>query len=222
MCFHLPLSVYLLSFLLSKAERTYDTLYLVTNNEVEAEQQELLTHAGFSPGDLEWEAQGIFYRATKPRVEAVVTGVRTDGSPIPRQLKNADGTSMSLGVSENVAFFDLVYCDPDRIEIGSSFEDTIPALWLTAGAVGDPSALKPESAWLLLEHSPLAVLLDEDNFRPFLSKLRERPDVTHVWLVTDSEAAFARMRERIPGERQVGMLYREYLHNFVVNAEVAR
>jgi len=28
MCFHLPLSVYLLSFLLSKAERLYDSLYL--------------------------------------------------------------------------------------------------------------------------------------------------------------------------------------------------
>jgi hypothetical protein len=30
------------------------------------------------------------------------------------------------------------------------------------------------------------------------------------------------MRERIPGDRFVDMLYRDYLRNFVVNAEVAR
>ena len=40
-----------------------------------------------------------------------------------------------------------------------------------------------------------------------------------MWLVTDSERAFARMREGIGGIRDVGMLYRDYLRNFQVNVD---
>jgi adenine-specific DNA-methyltransferase len=193
---------------------------LVTNNEVDEQVATKLNEAGQFFGDEEYEQRGVCRAVTIPRVTATLTGKRLDGTPTPGA--HLGGRPYEQGFDENAVFLDLAYDDPDRIEIGNGFDDIIPTLWLAAGAMGDPDQIKPKPAWLLPDHSPLAVLLDEDCFRPFLAKLLKRPDVTHVWLVTDSEAAFARMRERIPGERPVGMLYRDYLRNFVVNGEVAR
>jgi adenine-specific DNA-methyltransferase len=47
--------------------------------------------------------------------------------------------------------------------------------------------------------------------------LESRPDVTHVWIVTDSEDAFAEMRSVLPGRISTSMLYRDYLRNFRIN-----
>jgi hypothetical protein len=43
--------------------------------------------------------------------------------------------------------------------------------------------------------------------------------VTHVWLVTDSEEAYAEMRSALPARLAVSMLYRDYLRNFRINTE---
>ncbi|MGH9197464.1 MAG: hypothetical protein ACRD1T_17190, partial [Acidimicrobiia bacterium] len=64
------------------------------------------------------------------------------------------------------------------------------------------------------ENTPIAALLDEDKFKAFRMVLEKRPDISHVWLVTYSDTAFARMRERLPAHCVVGMLYRDYLRNF--------
>jgi len=50
-----------------------------------------------------------------------------------------------------------------------------------------------------------------------VAALEVRPDITHVWLVTDSERAFADMRAALPVDYSVGMLYRDYLRNFAIN-----
>jgi len=52
---------------------------LVTNNEVDAATSARLTALGTYPGDAEYEAAGIFQSVTRPRVEALITGHRTDG-----------------------------------------------------------------------------------------------------------------------------------------------
>ena len=119
-------------------------------------------------------------------------------------------------------FFDLAYEDPDGIEVGERFADILPALWLAAGALGHPSDLKADEDWFLVDGVPFAVLLDEDHFGGFAELVRRRDDLTHVWLVTDSDNAFARMREGLPKRLVIGMLYRDYLRNFRINTEVAR
>ena len=50
----------------------------------------------------------------------------------------------------------------------------------------------------------------------FLTRLAGRDDLTHVYLVTDSEDAFQEMARqlRVP---QVIQLYRDYLENFMIN-----
>jgi adenine-specific DNA-methyltransferase len=191
---------------------------LVTNNELDEETASVLEAQGLAPGDEDYEARGICRAVTIPRVRATLTGRRADGSAVEETY--LDGTEISDGFGENATFFDLVYADPDAIDVGGEFDDIIPALWLAAGCQGNPADLEHDTAWLLSSSSRFAVLLDEDRFRRFSAELSKHPEITHVWLVTDSETAFARMRDGISGSRTVGMLYRDYLRNFRVNVDM--
>ena len=65
--------------------------------------------------------------------------------------------------------------------------------------------------------STYGALFKEAAFRRFREELLARPDVTHVWLVTDSEEAFAEMYSALPRKLTVSMLYRDYLQNFRIN-----
>jgi adenine-specific DNA-methyltransferase len=185
---------------------------LVTNNEVAEDLAAQLAAKGLAPGDPEFEARGICKAITIPRVRATLTGLRPDGKPAEGQY--LDGTEIADGFDQNAVFFDVAYEDPNAIEVGQRLDKVLPALWLVAGCIGNPTNLKPEPEWLLSDDVPFAVLLDEDHFKGFARRVRDRDEVTHVWLVTDSTSAFARMRERLPEGLTVGMLYRDYLRNF--------
>ena len=77
---------------------------------------------------------------------------------------------------------------------------------------------RPIPAMVLPEGNPFAVLVDENRFADFLTALGGREDITHVFLVTDSEEAFQEMagQLRVP---HVVQIYRDYLENFVINRE---
>ena len=192
---------------------------LVTNNEVSYELASKLHDDGHFRGDPEYEAMGICRRVTVPRVVAALSGRRIDGTVVPGKYKWAAQRPFADGFPENAAFYDLVYENPDLIEIGERFADVLPTLWLTAGAIGDPSSLKAETRWFLADDRPFAVLLDEDHFFEFAAAIEQHSGLTHVWLVTDSEAAFGRMRSHLSADFKVGMLYRDYLRTFRINVE---
>jgi len=206
--------------LLNTADGGRRRVILVTNNEVDEKTAKALNKKGQFVGDEDFEAHGIAHAVTIPRVQAALSGVRQDGTPVPG--KYIGGRKFASGLAGNAAFFDLCYEDADLLETGTHFDDIVPLLWLAAGCYGDPGRLEAGEDWLMPKGSPFAVLLDEDRFRGFLAELAKRPDIDHVWLVTDSENAFARMRSRVPAGRSVGMLYRDYLRNFRINARVAR
>ena len=192
---------------------------LITNNEVDENSAKELYRQGAFVGDHLYEAAGICRAVTIPRVVAALSGVRPDGQPVKGTY--LDGRSSALGFDDNAAFFDLDYADPDGIDVGNRFDSIIPALWLAAGCKGSPENLIPSKHWLMPIDSPFAVLLDEDHFKSFRAALTKRPDITHLWLVTDSETAYARMREQLGDGLVIGMLYRDYLRNFRVNLDVA-
>jgi adenine-specific DNA-methyltransferase len=189
---------------------------LVTNNEVGAEKASQLKAEGLFPGDAGFERHGIFQGVTLPRIKAVIDGKRPDGIPVPGRHKWAAKRPFAQGFPENCAFFHLDYLDPDDVELGQQFTAILPALWLAATGVGPlPDAVSSE-AYVLPVKSPFGVLLRESSIRHFIEALKRRPDVTHVWLVTDSERAFADMRSVLPGHYKVSMLYRDYLRNFAI------
>lgn len=61
---------------------------VVTNNEVEETLARELYAAGHYPGDHEFERHGIFEAVTRPRCEALVTGLRPDGKPIEGKYRS--------------------------------------------------------------------------------------------------------------------------------------
>jgi adenine-specific DNA-methyltransferase len=195
---------------------------MVTNNEVDPDKASELNAAGLFPGDAEFDRHGIFEAVTVPRVRAVIEGKRPDGSTIPGRHKWAGRRPFAEGFEENCAFFRLDYLDPDEVELGRQFEAILPILWLAAGGIGDVPEAKITDGFLLPPDSPFGVLLRETSFVKFAAALDKRPDVTHVWLVTDSERAFTDMRAALPREYQTAMLYRDYVRNFRINTRVRR
>ncbi len=187
---------------------------LVTNNEVEGEVAAQMRKHGHLPGDSEFESRGVFEAVTRPRCEAVVTGRRPDGTAVPGVHLN--GRPYSQGFAENVEFFRVEYLDPDDVDLGGQFAAIFPSLWLAAGGIGLRPGLD-NSDMLVQSGVPYAVLFEEQRFKKFLKAIADRRDLTHVWLVTDSEDAFAEMRGMLAPRLRVSMLYRDYLRNFKIN-----
>ena len=174
-----------------------------------------LKTAGHNQGDPEFEKHGIAAAATWPRCKTVITGKRDDGSPLSGEYLT--GRQMSDGLPENLEYFRMDFIDPAHVERGDAFEGIMPILWMMAGAMGERESRRGASAWYLATHSPFAVLLRETKFSEFEEKLRERKDIHHVFLVTDSDDNFALMRHELGRKYRCVQLYKSYLDNFRVN-----
>ncbi len=190
---------------------------LVTNNEVEAELAAKLHKRGMYRGDPEYEKNGVFEMVTRPRVEAAITGHRPDGSVV--QGEYIDGRTYSQGFHENVEFFRLDYLDPNEVDLGKQFDSIFPSLWLSAGGKGKRDLPKTRTGFFMPESSAYAILFNEAKFQKFWEALKNRPEVTHAWLVTDSGEAYAEMRSDLPKSVKTSMLYHDYLRNFEINRQ---
>lgn len=179
---------------------------------------------GSYPGDPEYEAAGIFESVTKPRVEAAITGKRSNGSSasgsyLPTYL---DGWALADGFEENVSFLTLDYLDPDSVELGRQFNAIAPMLWMAAGSVGSPEAWDGKAPWSIPPSSTYAVLFDEQQINEFVQVLADS-QVTHVWLVTNSHSAYTEMRQLLPDDLiEVRQLYADYLRNFTLHSGLLR
>jgi adenine-specific DNA-methyltransferase len=190
---------------------------LVTNNEVSEKRAKQLNREGLFPGDFEFEQQGICESVTFPRSKFVINGQRDDSTVLPG--KYLDGREIAKGFDENLIYFKLDFLDPNEVALGSKFEDVLPILWLMAGAQGQLALSNDKKPFYIPDASPFAVLLKERYFSEFRAAIAKRPDITHVFLVTDSEEAYREMSAEIAGERETFMLYKNYLDNFRLNIE---
>ena len=189
---------------------------LITNNQVQIATAKLLSTDGMYQGDEEYENTGICQAITIPRIRALLTGKR-DGRSINGKYQS--GRSIAKGFDENALFLRLDYLDPDFVELGRQFNAIAPMLWMTAGSVGEWEGWDGNASWSLPADSTYGVLFDEHQIAPFAKAVEARSSVTHVWLVTNSDAAFLEMRESLPKRLlAVRQLYQDYLHNFKIKA----
>jgi len=201
------------TWLLNLADGGRRRCVLVTNNEVEAKASRRLARAGHFRGDPEYEIEGVFQAVTRPRLEAALTGLRADGKPVPGRY--IDKRPYAAGFEENVEFFRLDYLDPADIELGQRFGELLPVWWLQAGGIGErapTAAIDATSAtYALPAGSPYAFLFDPSGMPALLAGLAERPDVTHAYITTDTDEAFAELAAQLPGHLLVTQLYATYL-----------
>lgn len=200
--------------LLNAADNGRRRCVLVTNNEVDEATAIKLQAEGHHTGDPDFERHGVFERATRPRCEAAVRGVRPDGMLVEGEDMN--GRPYAAGFDENVTFFRLDYIDPDEAMLGLRLDAILPALWLAAGGQGECPTPEPGTPWMM--GGGIAVLLDEAHFARFRAALKGNAGVRDVWLVTDSPEAFAWMNTGLQSGAttplRVRRLYEDYLDRF--------
>jgi adenine-specific DNA-methyltransferase len=181
----------------------------VTNIEIAKATRDVLGRTGYLPGDPEWEAQGVFERVTRPRLETVTTGTKPDGS------------AHSEGYDENVVFYRLTYEDENQVALDRRFEAIAPLLWLRAGAVGEV-VHRSGTPWALPDDAVYGVLFDVAAARDFASAVASREaDVRHVFVVADAESAYQAAVSYLPSSVRFSTtrLYADYLHSFEINGK---
>jgi len=180
--------------LLNQARGGTRRCVLVTNNEVDGDTAAKLHAAGRYAGDADFEARGVFEAVTRPRCMAALTGERPDGKPV--KGKYLDGRPYADGFQENCEFFQLDYLDPTAAELGYEFERLLPVFWLMAGGVGPihGSAYVPFS---IMQDSPYALFSHSGHLREFRERLEGHGAVEHLFLLTDSEDAYAEWCQRL-------------------------
>jgi adenine-specific DNA-methyltransferase len=185
---------------------------LVTNNEVGEDRAKKLAKDGLFPGDAEFERHGVFEAALRPRIEAALTGQRADGEPVAGSY--LDGRAYADGFDENVEFLELTYLNPARVELGLALSDLHPVLWLQAEAKNWRRALDTDEPFWVDSDCGYAVLLDDARFGDLLGAIANDPAISHVFLVTDYDDAFAEMAADLGSGRTAHMVPRDYLRAF--------
>lgn len=206
---------------LNHQDKGFRQCICVTNNEVAADERKDLREKCLRPGDSDWERQGICQYITFPRLIAAVTGKTPDGEPIKGNYKFTDEFPISEGFPANLEYFRLDFLDKHHVALGRQFHEILPLLWLRAGAVGPRPELprnQPLPSMVLRDNNTFAVLIDETEFADFAAELADRNDLTHAYLVTDSDDGFREMAGQLEVPNVI-QLYRDYLENFVINKE---
>ncbi|NJN99415.1 MAG: hypothetical protein HC875_37615 [Anaerolineales bacterium] len=134
----------------------------------------------------------------------------------PLEVAEEEKRPMQAGFKANLEYFKLEFLDPHEVQLGQQFRAILPILWLMAGASGPRPQASGQEPYLIPAANPLAVLLDETQFRPFKAEVDARPDLSHIFLVTDSEDAFFDMKSELNAPHII-MLYKNYLQNFKIN-----
>ncbi|NQT19875.1 MAG: site-specific DNA-methyltransferase [Planctomycetes bacterium] len=137
----------------------------------------------------------------------------------PIEVQEEEKRPMREGFPTNLEYVKLDFLEKDQVALGRQFRAILPLLWLRAGAVGPrPKLTEDDSipAMLLPAKNPFAVLVDETRFADFQAALAARDDLTHVFLITDSEEAFQEMAAQLTVPHVI-QLYRDYLENFAIN-----
>jgi adenine-specific DNA-methyltransferase len=185
---------------------------LVTNNEMDEQTARRLTREGLRPGDAAWEARGVYEHVCRPRCEAALTGLQPGGAPAPGSY--LDGGEYAQGFAENCEFLRLDYLNPDDVALGSCFDRILPLLWMAGGACGGLPKRAQQSGVFAPKHEPFAIAFGESSYGALSLTLAARPDISHVWLVADSDRALADMRSSVPRNIRVSLLYADYLRWF--------
>jgi adenine-specific DNA-methyltransferase len=141
-------------------------------------------------------------------------------------VKEEEMFPMSKGFAANLAYFKLDFLDKDRVELGAAFREILPLFWLKAGAIGPMPELPagPLPSWFAPKDSNFAVLLIESRMRGFISAIKHRTSMSHIFIVTNADEAFRAMAGEVgvmmsganPNVKLVH-LYRDYLMNFIIN-----
>lgn len=128
---------------------------------------------------------------------------------------------MADGFAANVIYFKLGFLDKNAVALGRQFRELLPVLWMKAGAKGACPVLEDNNNnnlpnYLIYSKNHFAVLLSEEAYSSFMKAMDKEKDITTIFFVTDSQAAYRSMASPFR-DIETYQLYRDYLDNFRIN-----
>jgi adenine-specific DNA-methyltransferase len=161
---------------------------------------------------LDEDSAAVSKTTGKPLKKNLFIKKKVQKAPILAEIKKSEG------FKANAAFFKLGFLDKNAIALGRQFREMLPTLWMKAGACGPCPVLDGDEmpAMLVLPENRFAVLIEESAFTAFEDAIREHPQISTIYIVTDYEAGYRAMSRSFEG-KQTYQLYRDYLDNFRIN-----
>lgn len=65
------------------------------------------------------------------------------------------------------------------------------------------------------------MLFNAARWRDFVDAVKNHADVTHAFIITDSDAVYQQVVSELPSQIESTQLYGDYLHTFQINVEVS-
>ena len=122
---------------------------------------------------------------------------------------------MADGFKANAIFCELTYESEWPVRLDRAFEAIAPILWMQAGCKGKIISNRVKTFSLTDYYG---VLFDYYQASKFCDEIKKRPNLKHVFVVTDDQRRYSNICRRLPGI-EVHRLYENFLKTFQICGE---
>lgn len=174
--------------LLNAVDGGHRRCIMVTNNEVSEEEANTLINSGFQPGDEAWEKLGIARYVTWPRIKCSIKGIDVNGNPLNGEYFT--GNKKIVEYTRTVK----------QIAINASLLNTAARKSIVAlfGKDNLPQSLvKSDSHYIIADEYSTSIIFDLEYIGEYVNKLSENDHVTDIYIVTNSNTVFKKIKKEI-------------------------
>ena len=167
--------------LLNAVDGGHRRCIMVTNNEVSEEEANTLINSGFQPGDEAWEKLGIARYVTWPRIKCSIKGIDVNGNPLNGEYFEHTRTVKQIAINASL--------------LNTAARKSIVALF---GKDNLPQSLvKSDSHYIIADEYSTSIIFDLEYIGEYVDKLSENDHVTDIYIVTNSNTVFKKIKKEI-------------------------
>lgn len=161
---------------------------MVTNNEVSDNEAKSLKKQGYQPGDEEWEKLGIARYVTWPRTKCTIQGIDINGNPLSGEYftnirKSVEYPRMVKQIMFNAS---LLTTAARKSIVALLGKDNLPQ-----------SLVKSDSHYIISDKYTTSIIFNIEYIDDYMDELNENSHVTDVYIVTDNNIAFNKLKKEI-------------------------
>ena len=160
---------------------------MVTNNEVSADEEEILKREGYHPGQDEWDKWGIARYVNWPRTKCSILGMDINNNPIDgtyqtclKQEKEKERTIKQITLID----------DPSSMKTAQKKE----LVALCCQGKLPQSLVKADSKFIVSEEHPCTILFDITYGDEWLEALEDQDQLTDFYIVTRDNKVFKKLK----------------------------
>ena len=161
---------------------------LVTNNEVSAEEGDVLRTQGYQLGDPEWEQVGICQSVTWPRSKFTILGHRDDGTKLPGSYM----TGRFVEVESPRRFTQISFIQSEDLTKAASKKQLV-------GLLNDmpQSLVEKDAAFVVSPKHSASILFDIRRVEEWLLALEDQIHITDFYIMTPNKKEFERAKASV-------------------------